>query len=149
MNKVYTIGYEGKSREEFLDILEDKSINHVADVRSVPRSQRNEFSKKNLKDFLFHHGIMYVHLPELGGMRDEDYREVMKEEEWEEAFQELRELAQEGRTAMMCLEKDPMRCHRRFIAERYEEKDWEVVHLGKGGSWSGKTLEDFGSEEEG
>lgn len=143
MNKVYTIGYEGKDIDEFLELLRKKGVQHLVDVRSYPTSRREKFDKENLKDRLFHESILYKHIPEMGGLRDEDYEEVMEEEDWKEGFEELKEIASEGKTVLMCLEKDPMRCHRRFIAERLEEEGWEVVHIGRGGSWKEKSLDDF------
>lgn len=143
MTKVYTIGYEGKNIEEFLDLLKDKGIQHLVDVRSSPKSRKENFNKDNLKDRLFHNSIVYKHIPELGGLKEEEYEEVMTEEKWVEGYEELKNFAKEGKTVIMCLEKDPMRCHRRYIAERLEEDGWEVVHIGKGGSWKEKSLDDF------
>jgi len=143
VNKVYTIGYEGKTIEEFLDLLKEKEIQHLVDVRSSPRSRKIKFNKDNLKDRLFHNSIVYRHIPDIGGLREEDYEEVMTEEKWIEGYEELKDLAREGKTVIMCLEKDPMMCHRRYIAERLEEDGWEVVHIGRGGSWKEKSLDDF------
>ncbi len=143
MKKIYTVGYEGKTFEEFIGILKDKGIRHLVDVRSSPHSSRSEFSGDNLKSNLFKKGIVYKHLEALGGLDVEDYREKMKTLEWKEAFYKLEDFSIDVPTVMMCLEKDPSRCHRRFISERLEEKGWEVIHLGKGGSWKGSTLDDY------
>lgn len=143
VDKIYTIGYEGKSKDEFLKILNRIGINHLVDVRSVPRSKRQEFNRDEIRDWLFHKSIMYVHMPELGGLWEQPYQEVMETDEWRESYSELVELAEDGRTAMMCLEKDPMRCHRRYIAERLKEGGWEVIHLGRGKNWKDKDLDDF------
>ena len=145
MKKIYTIGYEGKSKNEFFQILEENGITRLIDVRSYPTSQREEFNKDNLKNELFRKSIQYEHLPELGGLREGDYKEAMKEEEWKEAYKKLKQTAEEGKTVMMCLEKDPMQCHRRHITEKLSEEGWEVLHIGKGGSWKEKKLDDFGN----
>ncbi|MFO7992101.1 MAG: DUF488 domain-containing protein [Thermoplasmata archaeon] len=143
MKKIYTIGYQGRTFDEFVDMLLEKNVVHLVDVRSSPTSRREEFRKEELKKRLFRKSILYVHMPELGGLIEGDYREYMKEEAWKNQFRELEELAEEGVTAIMCLEKDPMRCHRRFIAERLAERGWEVIHIGKGASWKEKSLDDF------
>lgn len=143
MKKIYTIGYQGKSIDEFVELLRKHNIQHLADVRSVPRSQMEDFNKENLKKSLFYKSIYYKHIPKLGGLIDGDYREKMKTKEWEKAYEELKELAKEGRTVIMCMEKDPMRCHRRFIAEKLEEDSFDVIHVGRGGTWKEKRLEDF------
>ncbi|MFW5906742.1 MAG: DUF488 family protein [Candidatus Natronoplasma sp.] len=142
MNKVYTIGYEGKDIEGFLELLEEKGISRLIDVRSHPRSHREKFNKDNLKEELFQKSILYKHLSGVGGLR-EDYDEVMEREEWREGFEEIKNLAEEGRTVLMCLEEDPMECHRRHIAEELEKDGWEVVHITEGTSWKEKSLDDF------
>ncbi|MBS3781063.1 MAG: DUF488 domain-containing protein [Candidatus Thermoplasmatota archaeon] len=143
MNKVYTIGYEGKEIEEFIQLLEKYGVNQVVDVRSYPTSKRKKFKKNNLRQELFKASIKYRHLPRLGGLRDKDYQETMKEDEWLSAFEELKDLAEEKKTVILCLESNPMKCHRRFIAEELEKEGWEVVHIGEGGSWKEKKLNDF------
>ncbi len=143
MKKIYTIGYEGRSLEEFLKLLSEKSINHLVDVRTSPYSRRSEFNKENLKKTLFNKSILYKHMEVMGGLGEEDYHEVMDKEEWEERYGELKDLASTGPTVIMCLEKDPMRCHRRHIAEKMKQEGWEVIHLGRGGSWKERSLDDF------
>ncbi|MGM0510076.1 MAG: DUF488 family protein [Thermoplasmatota archaeon] len=143
MKKIYTIGYEGRPMEEFFKLLSEKGINHLIDVRTSPYSRRSEFNKENLKDTLFNKSILYKHMGVMGGLGEEDYHEMMKGEEWKESFQEIKDLASKGPTVIMCLEKDPMRCHRRHIADKLKEEGWEVVHLGRGGSWKEKSLDDF------
>ncbi|MFW6176107.1 MAG: DUF488 family protein [Thermoplasmatota archaeon] len=143
VKKIYTIGYQGKSIDELIELLRKHRIQHLVDVRSLPRSQMDDFNKEKLKESLFYKGIYYKHIPELGGLIDIDYREKMKTKEWQIAYNDLKELAVEGKTVIMCMERDPMKCHRRFIAEKLEDDGFEVVHMGKGGSWKEKRLEDF------
>ncbi len=143
MKKIHTIGYEGKNIEEFLQLLEKSRIKQLIDVRSHPKSQKEDFSKENLKQALFQKGIRYRHLPGVGGLGEEGYQKKMKTEGWKTSFDDLKEMANNTPSVMMCLEKDPMRCHRRFIAERLEKEGWEVIHIGKGGEWKGKRLDEF------
>ncbi|WP_456372579.1 hypothetical protein [Methanocaldococcus sp.] len=37
---IYTIGYEGRSLEEFIQVLKDVGINVVVDVRELPLSRK-------------------------------------------------------------------------------------------------------------
>lgn len=143
MNKVYTIGYEGKEIEDFIDILHQHEIKQIIDVRSHPKSRKVDFNKDTLKEKLFQKSVKYKHLPELGGLREDDYREIMNEKGWNAAFEELKTIAEKRKSALMCLENNPMKCHRRFISEKLEEQGWEVIHLGEGGSWKEKRLDDF------
>ncbi len=142
MNKVYTIGYEGKDIVDIIELLEDKGVSRLIDVRSSPKSRKEDFNKKNLKDKLFRKGIMYKHIPEVGGLR-EDYLKIMEREEWRKGFEELKEVAEEAKTVLMCLEDNPMECHRMYISHELEKEGWEVVHISEGGSWKEKSLDDF------
>lgn len=143
MNKVYTIGYEGKDIEDFIDILNKYDIKQIIDVRSHPKSRKKVFSQEPLKDKLFEKSVKYEHLPGLGGLDEKDYHRVMEKKEWKKAFEELKSLIEKRKSAMMCLEKNPMKCHRRFISEKLEGEGWEVIHIGEGGSWKGKRLDEF------
>ncbi len=142
MDKVYTIGYEGKDFRLLIELLEEKGISRLIDVRSNPRSRRNEFSKENLKQELFQKSIAYKHIPEVGGL-DEDYEKKMEGEEWKEGFKELKDLAEKQKAVLMCLEDDPNECHRKYIADELEKEGWEVVHISKGKSWKEKSLDEF------
>jgi len=143
VKKIYTIGYQGRTIDEFLNLLEKYDIDHLVDVRSYPTSKMEDFSKDDLKETLFKKSMMYKHLPGLGGLGDEDYKETMLSDRWKSSYKELKSLAKDGKTSMMCLEKDPSHCHRRFISDRLEKDGWDVIHIGKGGSWKKKSLDDF------
>lgn len=143
MNKVYTIGYEGKDIEDFIDILNKHDIKQIVDVRTHPKSRKKDFNKETLEKKLFQKSVKYEHLPELGGLGDKDYKKVMSGKKWRQSFEVLKTIIEKRRSALMCLENNPMKCHRRFISEELEKEDWEVVHIGEGGSWKGKRLDDF------
>jgi uncharacterized protein (DUF488 family) len=130
---VYTIGHSTRAAEEFLGILRAQEIAIVADIRTVPRSRRNpQHDGEALRDFLAEHGIEYVHLKALGGLRHprkdsintawenasfRGYADYMQTPEFAAAVQELVMLAQEKRTAIMCAEAVPWRCHRSLVGD--------------------------------
>lgn len=143
MDKVYTIGYEGKEIEDFISLLEKHDIKLILDVRSSPHSRREDFDKGNLKKSLFRKGIKYKHIPELGGLDVDDYEKHMEEKGWLQAYEDLKKSIGNKRSALMCLENDPMKCHRRYISEKLEKDGLEVIHIGGGASWKSKQLDDF------
>ncbi|MFO8109611.1 MAG: DUF488 domain-containing protein [Thermoplasmata archaeon] len=148
MKKIYTVGYEGKTQDDLLKLISEKGIRHLVDVRTSTGSQRSEFCGDALKKFLFNKGILYKHIKELGGLNVEDYTERMQTEGWRQAFLDLLEFASEAPTVIMCMEKEPSKCHRRFISQKLEEMGWDVIHLDRGGSWKGSTLDDFTETQE-
>lgn len=142
--KLYTIGYEGEPQAAVIDRLKAAGVEVLADVRAVAASRRAGFSKTVLGASLREAGIDYVHLRPLGtpkAGRDaarkghiDEMRDIfaghMAEPTSETAFQQLRELAREKKTALLCFEADHAGCHRAVLAERLAKEDgFEVVNL--------------------
>lgn len=57
VSMLHTIGYEGLTIGEFLDILSIHNIDLVVDVRELPLSRKRGFSKKVLAHKLGENGI--------------------------------------------------------------------------------------------
>jgi uncharacterized protein (DUF488 family) len=130
---VLTIGHSTRTLEEFIDLLQAHSVTRVVDVRTVPRSRHNpQFNKDSLPDSLKKAGLRYVHMPGLGGLRHakrdslnlgwrnasfRGYADYMQTPEFAESLEELIQLANQGRIALMCAEAVPWRCHRSLIAD--------------------------------
>ena len=129
----YTIGYEKKTIDQFLKLLETKKICTLVDVRKNPISQyKPEFSKENLKETLSKNGIRYVHYPELGVPSEirrklgetGDYDWFFKQYD-ENVVPKLDEVDLETLNhpiAIMCVELDPTKCHRHRIALALEKR---------------------------
>jgi uncharacterized protein (DUF488 family) len=126
---IFTIGYAGRSLDEFVDTLRSNGITEVIDVRAFPTSKYEDFKGENLRKSLSKNGISYLHLKELGGYRRPSYSEFMKTEEFKKGLDILLKEARGKNVAIMCLERSFRRCHRRFIAERLGELEVEIMHL--------------------
>ncbi len=67
---IFTIGHSTHPIDEFIRILQAHGIRQLVDVRTIPRSRRNpQFNRENLPDSLQTAGIVYQHMPGLGGLR--------------------------------------------------------------------------------
>lgn len=67
-NTIYTIGYEGRESEQFIELLKKDGIEHPIDVRLSAESQyKPEFNKTILAKALTAAKIKYTHSPELPG----------------------------------------------------------------------------------
>jgi len=139
---IYTLGTSKRTQEEFLEILKFYQIKAIADVRRWPTSQRfPHFKKENLIKILPENSISYYHLEDLGGYRIENYENYMKTSTFKSALEKLIEIAKNDLTCIICAEKFPWKCHRRFIAKALEEKGIEVLHIiEKGKIWKPKTI---------
>jgi len=140
--KLFTIGYEATTMGEFLDALTKAGVERVIDVRAVPNSRRPGFSKTPLRNALAEVGIDYVHLRALGTPSDgrtaaragrhEDLKRIYAAQldlpEAIVAAGQMRDLAAEKPSALLCYERDPAGCHRTLLW-RSALSDAEVVDL--------------------
>jgi len=142
---VLTVGHSNRPLEDFLRLLRAHRITLVADVRKMPGSRRNaQFSRDALPQALRAAGIGYVHLPGLGGLRRrrpdspntawqnasfQGYADYMLTPEFAESLQGLLELSRGQRTAVMCAEAVPWRCHRSLIADALSVRGIAVEHI--------------------
>jgi len=130
---VLTIGHSVRTLEGFIGLLQSNGVTRVVDVRTVPRSRHNpQFNKTSLPGSLKKAGLGYVHIPGLGGLRHahrdslnvgwrnasfRGYADYMQTPEFERSLEELIQLANQDRIALMCAEAVPWRCHRSLIAD--------------------------------
>lgn len=136
---LFTIGYEGRSHAQLALRLREAGVTRVLDVRASARSPRPGFSRGPLARALAAEGFEYRHLPEAGNpFREEAARDLAQ------ALARYREhlaarpevvaavlgAAAGARTALLCAEANPRRCHRAVLAERLAETPGVgVVHL--------------------
>lgn len=142
MMRIFTIGYEGATVAEFLHALKAAGVERVIDVRAVPNSRRPGFSKTPLRNALAEAGIDYVHLRPLGtpadcraaaraGRLEELERIYAGQLDLPEAIvagQQMRALAEEKSSALLCYEREPACCHRTLLW-RSVLPDADVVDL--------------------
>ncbi len=126
---IFTMGYGGRSLQEFVQILKANAIKEVIDVRAFPTSKYPEFKRENLNESLSKEGISYLHLKELGGYRRPSYEEFTKTEEFRLGIDRLLGEAKDKNVAVMCMERDYKACHRRFISGELERRGVGVAHL--------------------
>jgi len=140
--RIFTIGYEATTMAEFLDALKEAGVGRVIDVRALPLSRRPGFSKTPLKAALAEAGIDYVHLKALGtpadgrtaarAGRQEDleriYADQLELPEAIVAIEQMRDLATERPSALLCYEREPSQCHRSLLLSA-AACEAEVVHL--------------------
>ncbi len=140
--RIFSIGYEGMKKEEFVNLLDVNKISELVDVRNNAFSWNRDFSMKSLSENLAEKGIKYVNLPRLGAPKDIRV-EIKEKNNPEKFFHEYSEwlrsnnpyldllevLARQTNTAMMCLEADYRSCHRKILGEKLQERGFEVVQL--------------------
>lgn len=129
MKKIYSIGTSNRSQEDFHEVVLSFGIELLVDVRRFPKSRFRHFTREHLEAFSQERNIAYIWLSELGGYRSGGYEEYMRSDDFRHALSRLEKLALDRITAFFCAERFPSKCHRRFIAQRLEQRGWEVVHI--------------------
>ncbi|MEE9614322.1 MAG: DUF488 domain-containing protein [Thermodesulfobacteriota bacterium] len=134
---VFTIGYEKRKIEDFVERLQQFGVNVLIDVREVPASRKPGFSKNKLKEYLGRFNIMYVHTKELGSPK-ELRQKLYQDNDYDYFFKEYRKHLKtqmsvvrdlylntivHGVSCFMCMEKEPSDCHRKIVAEKIKEVD--------------------------
>ena len=132
MRRLSTIGYEGKTQEEFLGELVAAGVEVVIDVRAIAASRRPGFSKTALANGLAERGIGYLHLRALGtptagrqaarAGRTQEMRAIYADQletpEASLAIEQALAASAERHCALLCYERGAPECHRSMLAER-------------------------------
>jgi uncharacterized protein (DUF488 family) len=127
---IFTLGSSNRTLEEFVQLLRTNAIEMVTDVRSFPTSKFPHFKKEALAQSLGENGLGYFFLgKELGGYRKEGYEAYTQTHDYLRGMELLERLASRCRCAILCAERLPWRCHRRFIGQSMQERGWKVLHI--------------------
>ena len=128
--RIYSIGTSTRSLDEFISLLRTYGIETVADVRSFPTSRFEHFRKDRFEKSLGESGFRYVYFgTELGGYRRGGYEKHRFTPTYREGLSKLAEIGSSSLTAIVCAEKLPWRCHRKWIGESLMWAGWEVIHI--------------------
>jgi uncharacterized protein (DUF488 family) len=142
---IFTVGHSTLPIAEFIALLTGYGVEQIVDIRTVPKSRRNpQFAGDALAASLAAAGIAYLHLPALGGLRRphpdspnggwrnegfRGYADHMQTAAFREGVEELVRIARQRRTAIMCAEAVPWRCHRSLVADALAVRGVPVVEI--------------------
>jgi uncharacterized protein (DUF488 family) len=160
---VFTVGHSTLPIERFIGVLKTYGIERLADIRTVPRSRHNpQFNDDELASSLTASQLEYVPMQKLGGLRHpgkdspntgwrnkgfRGYADYMQTEEFEAALESLIALSRQKRTAIMCAEAVPWRCHRSLVADALNVRGLPVVELLSESSYRMHKLTPFAQVE--
>ena len=142
---VLTVGHSTRAQDDFIALLKEHAVKQLADVRTIPRSRHNpQFNRDRIASALQRAGIRYVHMKALGGLRHprsnsintgwhnasfRGYADHMQTPEFAEGLRRLMKMAKTKRTAIMCAEAVPWRCHRSLIADALAARGYQVEEI--------------------
>ena len=141
---IYTAGYEGKTVDEFLNLLMESGISRLIDVRYNPISRRYGFHKSTLLRLCNSLKIDYQHLPNLG-IAGSEREHLESDHQYKSLFENYRcslssreqdlmnvsRLLKSEPSVLVCMEANPEYCHRNVLAQYLTNLiDMPIKHLG-------------------
>ncbi len=145
MDSIWTVGHSNHALEKFLGILKAHRIERLIDARRFPASRKwPHFDAKSLAESLPAGGVDYAGLPELGGRRKSKgnsphtawrveafrgYADFTDTPAFAAGLDRLMSLARQRRSALMCAEALPWRCHRSLIGNALLARGWDVLDI--------------------
>lgn len=138
--RLFTIGHSNHSVEYLLHLIKGHSITAVCDVRSSPYSSfAPQFNQNSLEHYLADSGIRYVFMGgQLGGRSRNpnhyvqgrvQYDALAASAEFKNGLDRLRKEITEETVVLLCMEKDPINCHRSILVSRYLRQEVEILHI--------------------
>lgn len=149
---VFTVGHSNHQFAKLAELLQKHGIQVLVDVRSRPHSRWVPwFNQKHLETAIPGIGIEYKWAGNhLGGLPSDpayykpnpqhkrktdppkiaDYAKIARQKWFQKAIDELLEVASSRRTAVMCSEENPQKCHRsQLIGHALVKRGVEVRHI--------------------
>ncbi len=142
---LWTIGHSTRNIEDFISLLKEHHIEIVADIRSLPGSNKYpQFNQETLSISIEKAGMEYQYWKGLGGLRKKhkdskntvwrnasfrNYADYMDTDTFKENADKLMEVARQKRTCICCAEAVWWRCHRSMVADYFKSKGWTVLHI--------------------
>ena len=156
--RIYSLGYQLRSVEEFVETLSDARVGVVIDVREVPWSRKRGFSKTALQEALSASGIAYEHARFAGNPKELRRAAASHEDclvsyaayldDRPDVIAELEALISDHldggeSVCLVCYERHPHDCHRSILIGRLQTvREVEVIHLGPDGAPRLSSLEE-------
>ncbi|MCC7439205.1 MAG: DUF488 domain-containing protein [Armatimonadetes bacterium] len=145
--RIYSLGYQGITIDQYVEALISHNIEIVIDVRETPWSYKAGFSRKPLNQALMDAGITYVHLRSAGNPK-ENRRTAQSVTECLSRYQEhlannpacLNDIVDiiestKGGVCLTCYEYHPNECHRSIIIDALKQVNPKLkeIHLSYSG----------------
>ena len=143
---IFTIGYEWRSIDKYVDILVRNNVNTLIDIRNNPVSMKYWFTYTTLWEVCKNHGIKYKLVKELG-IESTNRQELNTYDDYVALFKEykktlpskkeyvynIKEHLDNGeRIALTCFEEDHKYCHRCETSKYLHSitnKKYELRHI--------------------
>ena len=142
MGTLFTIGHSNHSLENFMKILLDNNIHYVLDVRSNPHARFvPHFNEKQLSHYLNSINVNYANMGKYFGARQTqkeyysqegylDFELFRESDVFQIGLNTTLKLLEKSNVLLLCMERDPIDCHRAIMVGRgFELSRIKVNHI--------------------
>ncbi len=144
MHTLYTLGYQGRSLEEFVAIIRGVSASAVVDVRAQPEDDNDIFNEPELRTALERCGVQYHWAGrQLAGPRTQransrhralntelrGYADYMETDGFRRAAAQLMQMAAKARIVIFAELRDAEQDYRGLLSDYLSLQGISVVHL--------------------
>jgi len=145
-NKIYTIGYEKRTIDQYISELTNAKVDILIDVREYAWSYKRGFCKTKLSQSLSEANIKYIHLKEAGNPKEirrssesiesclKKYRRYLTKTQ--SGIKEISEIIGDAKRdkqtiCLTCFEREHTCCHRSVITDvlQYSFNGIKILHL--------------------
>lgn len=143
---IYTIGHSTRDLADFSRVLQAHELQILADIRAFPMSRRHpQFNREALELWLPEIGLEYRWIQALGGRRKKtmndspnvalrndsfrNYADYMLTPAFQAAANEVAQIAETKRIAIMCAERVYFQCHRMLVSDYFTAHGHTVLHI--------------------
>lgn len=128
---IYTIGHSDRTADDLAALLDEAGVTLIVDVRSAPWSRRHPWhGKSELETRALADGRRYSWMgASLGGHWPEGFPVHRETESYKTGIEQVASVARHERVVLLCAERDPAHCHRRFLADDLAREGFIVLHI--------------------
>lgn len=140
MGQLIGVGYEGLTISEYIQVLGELQVTTLVDVRLNAISRKPGFAKTRLQGYLSDSGIHYLHYRDLGNPKENRagfwdapntdshaqsvnrFKDLILCDDYKVSLlNNLKSMSQHENVALLCYEKEPVKCHRTVLIELIRE----------------------------
>jgi len=128
--RIFTLGTENRNEADLSKILSKYQIHVLADIRRSTSRRISTLRREDIQKVCKNNKVEYLYLGnELGSERESGNPLSIDQALYDRGLSILKSLARTRGLLIICHERNPYRCNRRFIADKLAKEGMEVIHL--------------------
>ena len=129
--RIFTLGLDSRLKNDFISIISKYQLQILIDVRRSPKSKFSYFNLSALRTIGEENNFEYIYMGnEISVPEDENFEKYVKNNEnFKRGIKFIQELIRRRVVCIICSEKWPHKCQRRFISKKIANNEADVIHI--------------------